>query len=71
MLPAAAYRAFEAVGPTRSDHDRAALLLGAVLLFEGRFARFAEALLVLHDISSHRHNLMKSRRIPGLLPGVS
>jgi hypothetical protein len=68
MLPAAAYRTFEPVGPTRCDHDRAALLLGAVLLFEGRFA---ETFLELHGIARHRYNLMKSRRIPRLLPGVS
>jgi hypothetical protein len=68
MLPATAYRTFEAVGPTRCDQHRAALLLRAVLLFEGRFA---ETLLELHGIARHRFNLMKSRRIPRLLPGAS
>src|SRR5215831_14599419 len=67
-LLAAACRALETMRPACRDHDRLALLLGAVPLFE---LRLAEALLELHNITSHRLNLMKPRRISALLSGVS
>src|SRR6476659_475756 len=56
ILRAAACWSLKATRPACRDHDRPALLLGAVLLFE---RRLAEALLELHDITSHRLNLMK------------
>src|SRR5579864_6603249 len=68
MLLVAAYRALEATRPACRDNDRPTLLLGAVLLFE---RGLAETLLELHDITGHRYNLMKQRRIPALLSGVS
>src|SRR5512133_4300314 len=68
ILLAAADRALEATRPACRNHDRPALLLGAVLLLE---CCLAEALLELHDITSHRLNLMKPRRIFILLSGVS
>src|SRR6516162_7986320 len=68
ILLAAACWAFKATRPACGDHDRPALLLGAVLLFEGRLA---EALLELHAITSHRLNLMKQQRISALLSRVS
>src|SRR5512133_507961 len=61
ILLAAAYRALKATRPANRDHDRPALLLGAVLLLE---RSLAEALVELHDITSHRLNLMKQHRIP-------
>jgi transposase len=45
-----------------------ALLLGAALLFE---RRLAQTLLELHDVTSHRHNLMKQHRTSDLLSGVA
>ena len=48
LLLAATYRAFEAVGPTRCDHDRAALLLVPYCSKAGSLRP---------DIQSHRHNL--------------
>ena len=68
ILLAAANRALEATRPACRDHDRLALLLGAVPLFE---RSVAEALLELHDITGHHLNLMKQPRIPALLSGVS
>ena len=68
ILLAAACRALKATRPASRDYDRPALLLGAVLLLE---RSLAEALLELHDIPSHRLNLMKQHRIPALLSGVS
>src|SRR5512133_323910 len=68
ILLAAADRALEATRPACRNHNCLALFLGAVLLFE---RRLAEPPLELHDITSHRLNLMKSRRIFILLSGVS
>src|SRR5512133_3938868 len=68
ILLAAADRALEATRPANRNHNCLALFLGAVPLFE---RRLAEALLELHDITSHRLNLMKPRRIFILLSGVS
>src|ERR1700733_13053536 len=68
VLPATAYRTLKAMRPAVCNDDCPALLLGAVLPFE---RRFAETFLELHDITSHCHNLMKQHRIPGLLPSAS
>jgi len=51
MGPSATCGAFEPVWPSKLDDSRAALVLGSVLVLEGRFA---EAFLELHHIASRR-----------------
>jgi hypothetical protein len=67
MLLAAAYRALEAARPARRDDNRPTLLLAAIQPFE---RRLAETFLELHDIPSHRHNLMKPMGFSSPLPSV-
>src|SRR5579862_492150 len=67
ILLAAAYRALEAARPARRDDDRPTLLLGAIQPFE---RRLTETFLELHNIPSHRHNLMKPIMIFSLLSSV-
>jgi hypothetical protein len=64
---AAACRVLEATRSACRDHDRLVLLLGAVLLFE---RSLAEALLELHDVTSHGLDLIKQHEIPAPLSGV-
>ena len=57
MLAPAAGGTLEPVGPSRRDHHRTALFLGALEAFE---CRLAEPLLQLHRIASHHRTLRRT-----------